>query len=109
MVPVEVVPFESGATLAAIEALPSVAAAQGKARLRVGSSANNKVDGDGATLAATDNGNHVVDIAFGAPLADPAACAAELKATVGVVEHGLFVGMANHILVARSDGSVAAL
>jgi ribose 5-phosphate isomerase A len=28
----------------------------------------------------------------------------ELKATVGVVEHGLFIGMADAVIVANKDG-----
>lgn len=35
--------------------------------------------------------------------------AAELKATVGVVEHGLFLDMADAVLLGREDGSVAEL
>jgi ribose 5-phosphate isomerase A len=35
--------------------------------------------------------------------------AATLKATVGVVEHGLFLGMADEVLLGRDDGSVETL
>ncbi|NHN46099.1 ribose-5-phosphate isomerase RpiA [Halostella sp. JP-L12] len=51
----------------------------------------------------TDNGNLVLDCDFGA-IDDPAALAARLSALPGVVEHGLFVGLADEILVGREDG-----
>lgn len=51
----------------------------------------------------TDNGNLVVDCAFG-PLDDPAERAAWLDGVPGVVEHGLFVGVADEVRVGRADG-----
>lgn len=51
----------------------------------------------------TDNGNLVVDCAFGA-LTEPASLARDLAALPGVVEHGLFVGMADAIHVGDEDG-----
>jgi ribose 5-phosphate isomerase A len=50
----------------------------------------------------TDNGNLVVDCAFGA-IADAEALAADLSALPGVVEHGLFVGLADEIHVGSED------
>jgi ribose 5-phosphate isomerase A len=50
----------------------------------------------------TDNGNLVVDCAFGA-IDRPTRLAAELAATPGVVEHGLFVGLADAVYVGRAD------
>lgn len=52
----------------------------------------------------TDNGNFIVDIFLAEPLHDAAAAAAELLAIVGVVEHGLFLGMASVCLVAGAEG-----
>ena len=46
----------------------------------------------------------IVDLVFNAPLEKPAAAAAELKTVVGVVEHGLFCGMADEVLVAGKGG-----
>lgn len=46
----------------------------------------------------TDNGNLVLDCAFG-PIAEPGALARDLAAIPGVVEHGLFVGMADAVFV----------
>ena len=57
---------------------------------------------DGAPFV-TDGGNLIFDCDFG-PLADPAATAAALKATPGVVEHGLFIGIVETVIVAGSGG-----
>ncbi|WP_049928956.1 ribose-5-phosphate isomerase RpiA [Halopiger goleimassiliensis] len=51
----------------------------------------------------TDNGNLVLDCEFG-PIDDPAALAAELSALPGVLEHGLFVDLADATYVGREDG-----
>ncbi len=50
----------------------------------------------------TDNGNLVFDCAFEG--IDPEPLAATLSAIPGVVEHGLFVGMADAVFVGRVDG-----
>ena len=76
-------------------------------QLRLGSSANNKRDGD--QPARTDNGNFIVDLHFARPLAEPAAAAAQLKGTTGVVEHGLFCGMASEVIVASKGKGVYTL
>jgi ribose 5-phosphate isomerase A len=52
---------------------------------------------DGAPYV-TDGGNHILDCAFG-PITDPDALAARLDGTVGVVEHGLFVGFSPVVVV----------
>ncbi len=51
----------------------------------------------------TDNGNLVLDCEFGA-LHDPGEVAAGLSELPGVVEHGLFVGLADAIYVGTDDG-----
>ena len=51
----------------------------------------------------TDNGNLVLDCEFGA-IAEPAVLADDLAATPGVVEHGLFVGMADEGHVGSDEG-----
>lgn len=72
--------------------------------LRVGSVSNNKVDG--SNVAVTDNGNYIVDIHFTEPIKDVVGLATALKNTVGVLEHGLFVNMADIVIVAMKDGSI---
>jgi len=99
-IPIEIVPFCSGHTLRKIAALPSLAGS--RAQLRLGSSSNNAVDGD--EPAVTDNGNYIVDLFFETAIKDPVAAAAELKSTVGVVEHGLFIGMTTAVIIAGKDG-----
>ena len=100
-VPVEIVPFCHEHTMRLVAALPSVAAAGCKPVLRLGSSSNNKPDGD--EVAVTDNGNYIVDLHFTSALADPAATAREILNVVGVVEHGLFCGLATTTIIAGSD------
>ena len=51
----------------------------------------------------TDNGNLVLDCAFG-PIEEPAALGRDLASLPGVVEHGLFVGLADAVHVGREDG-----
>jgi len=51
----------------------------------------------------TDNGNVVLDCEFGS-IGAPTDLAAELSAVPGVVEHGLFVDLADEIHVGREDG-----
>ncbi|QLC33330.1 ribose-5-phosphate isomerase RpiA [Halarchaeum sp. CBA1220] len=88
-VPVEVLPSARRPVAAAVEAL------DGEATLR---SAERK---DGPVV--TDNGNLVLDCAFGS-IADPGALATDLSTTAGVVEHGLFVGLADEVLVGTDEG-----
>jgi len=51
----------------------------------------------------TDQGNFILDCAFG-PIADPEALAARLERRAGIVEHGLFLGLATDLFVASADG-----
>src|SRR5690606_6241605 len=86
-VPVEVVPCGLARTVALLAGLGA------DARLR---------PGDGRPFV-TDNGNHVVDCRFAGPF-DPEELQAELAALPGVVEHGLFLGMADLAFVAGAGG-----
>jgi ribose 5-phosphate isomerase A len=52
----------------------------------------------------TDNGNLVLDCAFG-QIDEPAGLAADLSALPGVLEHGLFVDLADAIYVGTDDGA----
>jgi ribose 5-phosphate isomerase A len=51
----------------------------------------------------TDNGNAILDCAFGA-IDDPAELEAELRAIHGVVDAGLFTNLADVVLVAQAGG-----
>ena len=51
----------------------------------------------------TDQGNWILDCAFG-PIADPERLAARLAARAGIIEHGLFCGIASQVIVAGESG-----
>jgi len=51
----------------------------------------------------TDQGNLILDCAFD-PIRQPAELAARLDARAGIVEHGLFIGLATEVIVADADG-----
>jgi ribose 5-phosphate isomerase A len=55
------------------------------------------------TPFTTDQGNLILDCAFG-PIRQPAELAAKLDARTGIVEHGLFIGLATEVIVAGVDG-----
>ena len=57
---------------------------------------------DGAPVR-TDNGNLIYDAACGA-IPDPALLAATLKSVTGVVDHGLFLDLADEALIGGSGG-----
>lgn len=52
----------------------------------------------------TDNGNLVLDLTFEGGISNAAAFDGELKRITGVVEHGLFVGMTDTVIVAGAEG-----
>jgi ribose 5-phosphate isomerase A len=86
-VPVEVVPFGSGAERRFLEALG--------AQIKVRQTSSD-------APFTTDEGNWILDAAFG-PIADPFALAHELNARPGIVEHGLFLDLATDLLVAGDN------
>jgi ribose 5-phosphate isomerase A len=88
--PIEVVPFASEWTLELLRKRYEVPM---EFRLKDGS------------MYITDNGNYIIDAAFGT-IHDPKPLAAELKATTGVVEHGLFVGIAHTVVLGHEDGQI---
>lgn len=53
----------------------------------------------------TDNGNYIIDAHFPDGIPDPPALEAFLRARAGVVESGLFLGMATSVVVASPDGT----
>jgi ribose 5-phosphate isomerase A len=55
------------------------------------------------SLYMTDEDNFILDCACGM-ISEPEETAAEIRGIVGVVEHGLFLGMASVALVAGDDG-----
>ena len=87
-VPVEVVPFGWRSQAAYLESL----GAQPVLRL----------NSDG-TPFKTDQSNLILDCHFG-PIANPAQLAARLSERAGIVEHGLFLGLATDVIVANDKG-----
>ena len=57
---------------------------------------------DGTTFV-TDSGNLILDCNFG-PIPDPRALALKLGGRAGIVEHGLFLGIASDLIVAGENG-----
>jgi len=57
---------------------------------------------DGAEYR-TDQGNMILDCDFG-PIANPAQLAGQLDRRAGIVEHGLFIGLTQLVVVAASGG-----
>jgi ribose 5-phosphate isomerase A len=87
-VPVEIVPFGMGAAWQRLEAL------RGHPRLRLA----------GDVPFVSDNGNHILDVNFGV-IEDAADLAAALDAIPGVMDHGLFVGLAGELHVGEANSS----
>jgi len=56
----------------------------------------------------TDEGHFILDLHLGR-IGNPPALAAALSAIPGVVEHGLFIDMANSVVLGRADGSAEVL
>ena len=63
---------------------------------------------DGAPLR-TDGGNLVLDCAGFAPIHDPDGLQARIKTIAGVVETGLFLGLAERAIVGMADGTASQL
>jgi ribose 5-phosphate isomerase A len=87
-VPVEVVPFGLRNQIHYLESLGALV------RLRQTN------HGDRFT---TDQGNLILDCDFG-PITDPERIASGLKTRAGIVEHGLFLGLATEVIVANAKG-----
>jgi ribose 5-phosphate isomerase A len=96
--PIEVVAFGHLTTAARIDAALRRVKIEARAILR-------ELDG---VPVMTDGGNVVYDAACGA-IPDPRALAAELKSVIGVVEHGLFIGLTERALIGTDDGVVTLL
>ncbi|MGC2661564.1 MAG: ribose-5-phosphate isomerase RpiA [Bryobacteraceae bacterium] len=69
---------------------------------RLGGNPSLRLNAD-STRFITDGGNYILDCAFG-PIQSASELEKELNSVVGVVEHGLFIGMASQVLVGLPDG-----
>lgn len=86
-VPVEVHPFGWNTAKIALEALGAAVAIRSR---------------DGQTFR-TDNGNHILDARF-PRIRSPTKLAGDIDAIPGVVGHGLFLGMADAVVVGTAKG-----
>ena len=92
--PIEVVPFGLAATRRSVEAAAAAAACPGPARLRQTK--------DGLPFVS-DCGHWILDAAL-ERIPDPGALADRLARIPGVVEHGLFIGLAQTVILANPQG-----
>ena len=86
--PVEVIPFAAKTEAGFLESLGATVAVRRDEKRQ---------------LFKTDQHNYILDADFGA-ISDPAALAARLNERAGVIEHGLFLGLASEVIVAAEDG-----
>lgn len=91
--PVEVVQFAWPATQRKVERAADECGCEGDIALR-------KREGE---PFLTDSGNYILDCSFGT-IPRPEDLAAALSGIPGVVEHGLFIGIATSIVIAGADG-----
>lgn len=92
--PIEVAPFGYGATEKAVHNAIAAIQKAGPLVLRRGK--------DGQVFV-TDGGHWIIDAALGR-IDDPAAMAHALAGVPGVMEHGLFIGLAQMAILAGPDG-----
>jgi ribose 5-phosphate isomerase A len=93
--PVEVVPFgwqHTAARLASLGLSPAL-----------------RPDPDHPASPFHSDGGHLILDCNTGPLTDPPALASAVKAVSGVVDHGLFLGIAHRAMVAEPDGSIREL
>jgi ribose 5-phosphate isomerase A len=92
--PIEIAPFGATATRRKVEALVADLGCPGPAIMRKGQNGHAFV---------TDGGHWLLDAQL-QRIADPRALATRLSAIPGVMEHGLFIGLAQAAILAGPDG-----
>lgn len=92
--PIEVIPFGLRATLGMISTLAEDCGSIGELKVRKTATGE---------PFRTDSGNLIVDAHFGA-IEDPDSLDTALKLVPGVVENGLFIGIADAAIIAGPDG-----
>lgn len=99
--PEKLVPKLGSRTPIPIEVVPFALTTVGRHLERLGGRPTLRKRPDGSPTI-TDNQNQLLDTDFG-PIDDPEALGAKVRAIPGVVDHGLFLGMADLVLVGESD------
>lgn len=92
--PIEVTPFGLGATRRAVKAAAHLCGCSGEIRLRMAMN---------AVPLLTDGGHYILDGHFGS-IPDPEGLAERLNRVPGVMEHGLFIKMAQLVIAAGPSG-----
>jgi ribose 5-phosphate isomerase A len=92
--PIEIAPFGYAATLRAVEKTIATIQRCGPITLRQGKNGH---------VFVTDGGHWIIDASLGR-IDDPRAIAHALSGVPGVMEHGLFVGLANMVIIGEPDG-----
>jgi len=92
--PIEITKFGARATRAMVEGLAADADCEGEVNLRSGK--------DGQPYL-TDGCNYILDCSFGR-IPEPELLAEALQLIPGVVEHGLFLGLADYAIIAGPTG-----
>lgn len=87
--PVEIIPFEAEAHIRWLDSLGCQAVLWREAN---------------GSPVVTDNGNYLALCSFGKGIPDVQALARALADRPGILEHGLFLGMASHVIVAGEHG-----
>ena len=86
-----------------VEVIPFAASPVRKKLEDIGAHPMLRMAKDGSSYI-TDEGNYIFDCHYGEIL-DPAAVAHTIKSMTGVVEHGLFLGLASVAIIAGPDGA----
>lgn len=92
--PIEIVPFGVSATCRAVAAAFATCGLSGEMAIR---------KGDGGHAFVTDGGHWILDARLG-QISDAPRLAGLLAVISGVVEHGLFIGLASMVVLAGSQG-----
>ena len=86
--PVEVIPFGWGS--------------QSEFLVDLGAEVHMRQQEDGSPYQ-TDSGNYILDCDFGV-MEDIEGLAKQLEGRAGIVEHGLFIGLADEVIIGLTDG-----
>jgi ribose 5-phosphate isomerase A len=86
-----------------VEVIPFAAAPVKKKLTDIGAHPVLRAQKDGSPYV-TDEGNYIFDCHYGV-IQDPPAVAHAIKSMTGVVEHGLFLGLASVAIIAGPDGA----
>ncbi|MCA9002805.1 MAG: ribose-5-phosphate isomerase RpiA [Planctomycetes bacterium] len=87
-----------------VEVVPFAASLVERALVELGAEAKLRSAADGSTYV-TDNANHILDATFPDGIESPAHVEAALAKVPGMVESGLFIGLATELYMGKPDGT----